>query len=303
LRARSPGKIVISGAYAVLEGAPAIVSAVDRYAIADATRPAELVTPEVRAAIGDRRAPWFDASALRGEKGKLGLGSSAAILVASLAALELVSGGAKTHDLLARAVFEPALAAHRAAQGGGSGIDVAASTFGGTLIAQRNASELVVENAELPPDLSLQVWFAGEPASTAELVGRVTAFRQRDAASHTRVMTLLGQAAERAARALRARDPALFIDALGEQAAGLAELGRGAGAPIVTPELEQISERARQEGIVVLPSGAGGGDVALAAGRHAPSPELVALFARFGHIQLPLGLSARGVHAFDSDPS
>ncbi len=36
--ARAPGKIVISGAYAVREGAPAIVAAVDRYAVADGAR-------------------------------------------------------------------------------------------------------------------------------------------------------------------------------------------------------------------------------------------------------------------------
>ena len=54
MRARAPGKIVMSGAYAVLEGAPAIVTAVDRYVLADAGRPAEFVTPEVREAWGMR---------------------------------------------------------------------------------------------------------------------------------------------------------------------------------------------------------------------------------------------------------
>ena len=61
MRARAPGKLVLSGAYAVLEGAPALVAAVDRYVVADTARAAELVTPEVRAAIGDAAAPWFDA--------------------------------------------------------------------------------------------------------------------------------------------------------------------------------------------------------------------------------------------------
>ena len=62
-RARAPGKVVISGAYAVLSGAPAISSAVSRYVIADTARPAELLTDEVRAALSaDESAPWFDAS-------------------------------------------------------------------------------------------------------------------------------------------------------------------------------------------------------------------------------------------------
>ena len=43
-RARAPGKVVLSGAYAVLSGAPAIVAAVSRYVTADSARPAELLT-------------------------------------------------------------------------------------------------------------------------------------------------------------------------------------------------------------------------------------------------------------------
>ena len=85
MKARAPGKLVLSGAYAVLEGAPAIVTAVDRYVTADPARRAELVTPEVSVALGAEHAPWFDASELREDGEKLGLGSSAAIVVASLA--------------------------------------------------------------------------------------------------------------------------------------------------------------------------------------------------------------------------
>src|SRR5262245_51622652 len=133
--ARAPGKLVLSGAYSVLEGAPCIVAAVDRYAIADAARAADLVTDEVRAAVEAGELPrpvGFDASALRdrapdGTSRKLGLGSSAAILAASLAAAR---GGAFADEAAMReAIFPLALAAHRRAQGGGSGVDVAASVF------------------------------------------------------------------------------------------------------------------------------------------------------------------------------
>jgi len=43
----APGKILLSGAYAVLDGAPALVVAVDRLAFAHADRPASRVSPEV----------------------------------------------------------------------------------------------------------------------------------------------------------------------------------------------------------------------------------------------------------------
>src|SRR5262245_49593809 len=136
MNARAPGKVVLSGAYAVLEGAPAIVAAVDRYVVADASRHASFVTREVQAAIdaGDLSfAPWFDASALRatddsGHSRKLGLGSSAAILVAFLAA---VLGASACEGAALEALSERAARAHRLAQAGGSGIDVTASAMGG----------------------------------------------------------------------------------------------------------------------------------------------------------------------------
>ena len=60
-----PGKLVLTGAYAVLEGAPAIVVAVDRYAVADTSRAAASPPAEVRAAFGADRAPEVDVSALQ----------------------------------------------------------------------------------------------------------------------------------------------------------------------------------------------------------------------------------------------
>src|SRR5262245_13182412 len=127
MKASAPGKLVLSGAYSVLEGAPAIVTAVDRYVHCDSRVPAALVTPEVRAALHAGAAPSFDASELRAGDRKLGLGSSAAILVASLAAAD--EREFASERALRESIWEPALTAHRSAQGGGSGIDVAASTW------------------------------------------------------------------------------------------------------------------------------------------------------------------------------
>lgn len=115
-RARAPGKLLLSGAYAVLSGAPALVTAVDRYVLSDSLRAATFLTPEVHAALGDRPAPWFDASALRDAGKKLGLGSSAAILVASLAALELDREPGLDDQTLCSRIYEPARLAHRIAE-------------------------------------------------------------------------------------------------------------------------------------------------------------------------------------------
>jgi len=295
--ARAPGKVVVSGAYAVLSGAPAIVSAVDRYAIADATRRAERVTPEVHAALGERPAPWFDASALRDQGEKLGLGSSAAIVVASLAAIEVAGRGELSDDELSAAVLSRALAAHARAQGGGSGIDVAASAHGGTLIAQRRGDVLDVRRMDLPDAIHVQVWATGRAASTPELVGRVAALSERDAAQHSRLLDAQAQAAERAARALERGDARTLLDALGEQREALERLGAAADAEIVTPAVRELDSMARRESAVVLPSGAGGGDVALFVGFAVPSAALRARATELKHRPLAVTLGARGVHA------
>jgi len=290
---RAPGKLVLSGAYAVLDGAPAIVTAVDRYAVADTSRPAEHCTPEVQAAIGARPAPWFDAAALREGGEKLGLGSSAAILVASLAAIALEAKGPLDHDALCEAVLHAALSAHAQAQGGGSGIDVAASCRGRTLVAVRKDT-LQLRAVELPAALHIEVWAAGRPASTAELLGRVRAL---DAARYRALIAPQRQASEQAVQALDEGDAAGFVTALAVQCAALARLGDAAGAPIITAELRRLAERAVRERAAVLPSGAGGGDVALFVGLAPPSEALSTLSRKLGHHRLALSLGAPGVHA------
>lgn len=287
MRARAPGKIVLSGAYAVLEGAPAVVAAVDRYVTADTSRPAERVTPEVRAALGDHPAPWFDASALREGDRKLGLGSSAAILVASLGAVELEGEPGLDTAALRERVFSRALQAHRQAQGGGSGIDVAASVHGGVLIARRAQSGLELTPVELPAGLTVCVLSARASASTPDMVRRVQAWRERDPTGYQRVMSAQGEASEDAARALLEGDASGLVMALNRQLLALSRLGAASGAPIVTHEIAGLAPGSEQRGAAILPAGAGGGDVAIWVAAQddvdpGPTPGLARLDLRLG---------------------
>jgi phosphomevalonate kinase len=293
VKAQAPGKIVLSGAYCVLEGAPAIVSAVDRYVVCDSTRPAQLVTAEVRAALQDDAAPHFDASALRAHDRKLGLGSSAAILVASLAALR---GGSEPEQELRRTIEPLALAAHRRAQGGGSGIDVAASVWGGTLIATRTAPDVLqLQSLELPEGLVVEAWASDVSASTPELLGKVALWRGQAPQEYAELMTLLGTAARRAADACAAGRTHELLSALQVQRHGLSALGRAAGVPIVTSAVARLADWAELHGAVVLPSGAGGGDIVLWVSTRPSSPEFRSLAERLAHFYVPLSLHARGV--------
>jgi phosphomevalonate kinase len=292
-RARAPGKVVLSGAYSVLHGAPAIVSAVSRYVIADTARAAELVTPEVQAALATgQRAPWFDASDLREDGRKLGLGSSAAILVASLYALQREATPGHSEIQFKGLILGRALAAHREAQGGGSGVDVAASTLGGTLCYRMGGP---TRSLMLPSAVNVEVWTCPVSASTRDLLAAVAELSRVSPLVHEQLMGEQARASERAVDRAEAEDAVGFIAALRAQARALAELGRAAGVPIVTVDLAAATPQAEQEGGVLLPAGAGGGDIALFVGRAPSTPALRASLENREHRRLAVELSAAGV--------
>jgi len=293
MKSRAPGKLVLSGAYSVLEGAPAVVSAVDRYVYCDSERSAERVTPEVRAALGTSHAPHFDASELRAGDHKLGLGSSAAILVASLACTGPRSG-ADADQSMRRAIFGTALRAHREAQGGGSGIDVAASTFGGTLIATRAGDGLDLEEVALPSSLIVEAWSSGQAASTADFIGQVMSLRAREPTLYSELLDTLTASARRAADALRSGQADAWIAQINAQREGFIRLGAAAGAEIITGAVSRLAAALDGAEGAVLPSGAGGGDIVLWFGR-TPSPERFRVLAhQLGHHLIPLCLHASG---------
>jgi len=290
MRARAPGKVVLSGAFAVLSGARALVAACDRFVLADSERAADFITPEVRAALGNRPAPWFDASALRENDRKLGLGSSAAILVASLAALALEREPDLSPGELAERVHPLARAAHRKAQGGGSGLDVASSAFGGVLLATPRDGELLLDRVALPEGIQITVLASPEPASTPAILRAVEALKARAPIEHARWLELQSAASERAALAVEQGDASALLAALRDQSAALSGLGQAAGVPIVTPAVARLAVSAQALGAAALPAGAGGGDIALWVTRDGKPPPFEAELQA-----LPLALGVPGV--------
>jgi phosphomevalonate kinase len=299
MRARAPGKLVLSGAYSVLERAPALVAAVDRYVVADTARAAEIVTAEVAEAVKRGlipRAIGFDANALRepladGSSRKLGLGSSAAILVATLAAFDLTS------EDLRDALFLNALDIHRTAQGGGSGLDVAASCFGGVLRFQLGAPTssghpTIRTEPHRLPDAVFETWACPQSAGTSGMLARV---RQLAAADPAEYAACIEPAKDAAARAAAARDGTALLTALVDQRNALARLGAAADIPIMTAEIAELHALALGEGACFYPSGAGGGDIALYAGERASSRAFRARAGALGLARLELCIGAPGV--------
>jgi phosphomevalonate kinase len=149
--ATAPGKLILTGEYAVLDGAPALVIAVDRRVVARRERsvPSSPFLLAVARELAQRYGAdspgalaaleiAVDSSAFYASSDctqKLGLGSSAAVTVAAAAlALAAHHGTLEGHR---DEVLAIALAAHANAQGAkgarGSGADVAAAVFGGAI--------------------------------------------------------------------------------------------------------------------------------------------------------------------------
>jgi phosphomevalonate kinase len=296
----APGKLVLTGAYVVLHGAPAIVVATTRGAVADSGRTALQATREVRAAIGDEPAPHVDASALFVGDRKLGLGASAAILVASLAAREAERGADLGDAAVRSALFERGRVAHAKAQGGGSGVDVAASVFGGTLRYVMGQPPTAVS---LPASTRLSVFACGTSARTSELRADVDRLAVTNQAVHRACLDDLDARAREAAAAVARGDHPALVAAVARTARGLDRLGTAAGAPLVPRGFDELERIAAAEGAAFCVSGAGGGDVAVLVGSAAPSPAFLERAHALGLFLLDVNLDEKGVRVVSTAPA
>ncbi|HUH94518.1 MAG TPA: hypothetical protein VL742_15415 [Casimicrobiaceae bacterium] len=286
--ASAPGKLVWLGEYAVLEGAPALVMAVNRRAhvrLVEANGRPEAhaasragddrwhIEPHVvdavaRALESDPRTVTaglraeVDSQALFARAGpervKLGLGSSAALTVAMAGALCALAGRAlPSVDALIRA--------HRRGQGDrGSGVDVAAALHGGVSVYRRDASGPRCDPVRLPTALQWCCVWSGYPASTGALLAGMSSWRARSPARYEAAMATLGAVAEAGLEALARDDADGLLSAVREYARQLALLTESSGVGITSREHHQIGAVADACGVVYKSCGAGGGDIGVA---------------------------------------
>jgi phosphomevalonate kinase len=275
---------------------------VNRYAVADgdARPPSDRPPPELRAALDGAQAPQVEAHGLYDGGQKLGLGSSAAVVVATLGLRAAERGEDLGSAEVRREIFERARAAHKEAQSGGSGVDVAASVHGGVLrYALGPGDEVRLRPVALPKALFLDAFWSGQSARTSDLRATVDALRARDQKLYARRIGTIGGAAEHAALALDRGDRDAFVAAARATGGGLSALGRDADAPIVPPRVAQLAEVAAHEGAVFMPSGAGGGDVAVFLSTAPPSSAFLSRAYLFGMRPLSIGVDRVGVRVDD----
>ncbi len=214
-------------------------------------------------------------------------------MVASLAAVEPGDCESKATK---QNLYETAWSAHRRAQGGGSGVDVAAATFGGTLCYHYSPDAPGrVEAVSLPP-LQFEVWCCPNAASTRGYLEQVKLFKLKNPTAHNALFGSLATAARQAYEACLTANGSNWLHALRVQAQTFDQLGQQAGIAIFTPEVSALYTLAQREAAVVMPAGAGGGDLVLYCATNPPSDELRRARDARNIFALDATLGARGVH-------
>jgi phosphomevalonate kinase len=322
INTRTPGKLILLGEYAVLEGAPALVTAVNRFARIN-LQPSSGKDFQVSApAIGINRVSFYldqnnkvcslgnispdvtsklnffsatvevaarylqntstsiapakinlDTGDFFLEKTgeKLGLGSSAALTIGLLGALLAYAGKTILHDKDYLQLFNLAVRAHRAAQGNlGSGIDIAASAFGGVVQYRVNlhsaGQKPEIARLHFPGELRMLIVWTGKSASTKEFVNCVNVFREKKPHDFNSIMGGMTEISSAGCEALKTGKTAFFLEIVRQYYQKMDELGKRCDIPIISAEHRRIAGIVQSNGAVYKPSGAGGGDLGIAFG-------------------------------------
>lgn len=335
--ARAPGKLFLLGEYAVLDGSPAVIAAVDRFAEVDLTPDIQagrfrLEAPQLGSAIdapahrlpdiegplrfalaalqqidADERAQMLDgvrltiSSQLSSIDGaKPGLGSSAAVTVAVSAALFRVQHPAPLDDAGRQVIFERAVRAHRTAQGGaGSGGDIAASVYGGLVQLHPNGNGLpTVTRLPLPAGVDLLAAWTGTPASTTDLIAHYRALNNGHTKQRERFVADSRSLVQAFTAALG--NGGSGVDSLDAAGASFEAFAAATKLPAVTPALRDLLDIARRHHAAAKISGAGGGDCGIAlCGDPEAADRIRTEWYAAGLFPLPLRISAEGVTCAD----
>jgi len=219
-----------------------------------------------------------------GQTKKVGFGSSASAVVATIAGiLELHGLHLEKHK---EQIFKLAAAAHYFAQGKlGSCFDIAASTYGGVFsyvapnlkaVGEQMASKTVravvdghwpllhIKPLEVPDDFCLAVGWTKQSASTTDMIKALNVWKETNIGPYNSCMERISEIIDRILQAWRAKDRDSILTLVKENRAALAELTQLSGVPIETEDLRKLAEIADQTGAAGKLSGAGGGDCGIA---------------------------------------
>lgn len=213
---------------------------------------------------------------------KYGLGSSAAVTVATVKALCHFYNLPVTKD----ETFKLAAIAHFEVQGNGSLGDVAASVYGGWIayhsfdrqwLAQQRKyldlrtlvdlpwPDLKIESLKAPSNLQLLIGWTGKPASTSQLVDKISLFKARQQKEYRQFLEDSKHCIQRMVEGFHNADLESIKNEIRYNRELLKQLGTNSGVHIETPVLNKLCQIAEDFGGAAKTSGAGGGDCGIVA--------------------------------------
>lgn len=214
---------------------------------------------------------------------KYGLGSSAAIVVATVSSILALHN--KDEFLNYDTIFKLSAIAHLKTQGNGSGADIAAGVYGGWLeysafdskwllnelessdkikdILEKPWRNLIIRKLTPPSELKLAVGWTKETASTSPMIRKVDNFKKENPNIYKEFLKESSIAVDNLIKAFNDNNFEDSISALSENRKTLKNFGEKACIPIETKKLTDLCSIGERYGSAKS-SGAGGGDCGIA---------------------------------------
>ena len=145
----------------------------------------------------------------------------------------------------------------------GSGIDIAASVYGGMLKYKMVDAPTGVFKVNKNKKIKMIYIWTGEPASTTDMLTTLNEFQQSNPRAFAKMISKLTELAELGCQTYTS-DSQAFLNIIKEYYLQMNILGETAGIPIISKSHCEIAQEVMNSGAVYKPSGAGGGDLGIA---------------------------------------
>jgi len=251
MKASAPGKLMLFGEHAVVYGHPSIVTAVSERLYVETSKSNCLPkdTRFVDAAIKLWGQEGMNVSTQCSFSGVYGFGSSSAVTVATLKLLK--------PDVDNKTLFDAAYKIVLDIQKTGSGFDVAAAVYGGTMYYVKNQTIEPLRTLPIP----LIVGYTGVKSNTVDIVNSVAKKREQYKEKVDRIFQSIGKIVEDAKSKLVEGDWERVGKCMDFNQEYLRDLG------VSSEKLEALIKAAKSAGAYGAKlSGAGGGDCMIALG-------------------------------------